>query len=69
MLTVKLSGFPDMHWRDLFTSSFYIELYKIKFKNLIQTSKFKFSRTDFHWTTTVIFKANTLHVHAYLFIK
>ena len=21
MLTVKLSGFPDMHWRDLFTST------------------------------------------------
>jgi hypothetical protein len=37
MLTVKLSGFPDMHWRDLFTSiRRQVAHYYLVFKHFLQ---------------------------------
>ena len=37
MLTVKLSGFPDMHWRDLFTSTRrQVAHYYLVFKHFLQ---------------------------------
>ena len=37
MLTVKLSGFPNMHWRDLFTSTRrQVAHYYLLFKHFLQ---------------------------------